>query len=315
MTSTLNRSKILYILSRDFDYSKQIAPDVGPPIAEDYGWVPVKLSAEVLAFDGPIVVDNRLLPEETDWLRVALQQRKGPTFLRVCDDYEWENRDHWWYVFVREILARPVVGVVHTYTPREYVSSLIKTAGQTRFIHAPYVYQPERELSNHECGRRNRILFSGAINSEIYPERRQFLRKVRSSPLLSWYVRTLKHPGYPDIGQTQIHGITGRAYIEEVAKYRYAFVSPGRNSSEFLKYREFAYAGTCPVGHLPDSLADCPVDAFVKYNGSAWSFVANTIYSVNFETRARSFRAYMREKRERTRLREQVLARLRTALA
>jgi len=303
-----------YILSDNFDYKKMICSDAGPAIAEDYDWVPVKIQPGIIDYAGPIIVDNRLPHNETEWLAEALMRRTGPTFLRIVDDYGPENVSHWWYRFVQEMLSRKNVGVLHTYTPTEYLKSLMETAELRRFVHAPYVYQPEHELPINSEKKKNRILFSGNTHKKCYPEREIFLQKARWSPHLRAFVSTLKHPGYPDIGHQLVHDKTGRAYLEAVAEYKYAFVSPGRTSSEFLKYREFAYAGTCPVGHLPTALDDCPEDAFVRYDGSAWSLVARTILTNDHGARAIAFRKYMREKRDRTKIRERVYSQLLSAL-
>jgi hypothetical protein len=293
------KTPIRYILSREFDYTRMICSDAGPMIAADFGWMSAELTDEALDSDAPIVVDNRIPESETAWLRERLPRRAGQTYLRVVDDYGPENARHWWYLFVREMTSYPNIGVIHTYTPAEFVKSLMQSHLESKFIHAPYVYQEEKELPLINGPRKNRILFSGARDTKLYPERDEFIQKVLWSPRLRFYVRDLKHPGYPDIGQPLNHEVTGQAYLSMLGTYRFAFVSPARTQSEFLKYREFAYAGTCPVGYLPISLADCPNSAFIQFAGSTGNFLRSTVFADDYVTRAQQFRQYMREKRNR----------------
>ena len=79
---------------------------------------------------------------------------------------------------------------------------------------------------------------------------------------------------------------------------------------EFLKYREFAYAGVVPVGDLPATYLDCPADAYVP---SRRNFIALTrqIKAVpDSEAMAARYRKFVRELRHVDKMRANVTAAL-----
>lgn len=289
---------IRYAVSREFDYGKQIAPDAGPATADDYDWECVPLAEETLAGDGPLVVDNRLTPGETAWLEATLVRTRRPLYLRIVDTLR-EAQDHWWYAFLRRAVASRRVALVHAYAPRELLADLLAGSPHDAHVFAPYPYRRERELDPAHARRRNAILLSGVQDGNVYPLRHHFWLGTRRSPLWRPFTRVLRHPGYPDIGQPQVHHVVGDAYVREIARHRYAFVCAARNGCELLKYREIAYAGSCPVGELPPSLADCPDDAFVTYDRRNLHLFRRTILSSNAEATARRFRTYLARARER----------------
>lgn len=298
---------IRYLVSAEFDYGLQIAPDTGPATADDYGWDCVPLSEAALAGDVPLVVDNRLTPGETEWLELALQRSGRPVYLRIVDTFR-EARDHWWYAFLRRAVASPRVALVHAYAPSELLGEFLARSPHDAHVFAPYPYRRERELPLSHAGRRNAILLSGVQNGDVYPLRHHFWLGTRRSPLWRPFTRVLRHPGYPDIGQPRVHDVVGDAYVREIARHRFAFVCATRNGCELLKYREIAYAGACPVGELPPSLADCPVDAVVAYDRRDLRLFRRTVLARDSEARARRFRDHLAHVRDRTVLARRVSA-------
>ena len=61
--------------------------------------------------------------------------------------------------------------------------------------------------------------------------------------------------------------------LKTLSQYRFAAVCSSVAKIEFLKYREFAYAGVVPVGDLPSTFLDCPAGAYVP---SRRNFIALT---------------------------------------
>jgi hypothetical protein len=304
--------RLAYVLSDRFDYQRTIVPDRGPVFAEDYGWTSLSLvDAKTTDFD-VAVIDQRLLPEELDGLQRLIAEKKKATFVfRLCDPY-WEySKNHWWYRFVSDSIDQPRLHVMLNYQPAEITALFASKARRSQFILAPYVYRPEMELPlNHE-DRRHSILFSGAMHRWQYPIRWRMGQAGKWWPPLRRMRASLPHPGYPDLtGAPAKHGLVGSQYLRELARFRFASVCSSRCRLEFLKYREFAYAGVVPVGDLPATLLDCPDEAWVPWRRN---FVALTKYlrrMTDTETRAQAFRNFMRERRDVNAMRSMVAQKL-----
>jgi len=129
----------------------------------------------------------------------------------------------------------------------------VRTGGRPAYLHVPFAYDPSRELPLANTARRINICLSGATDPYYYPERAALLSAVRRHQWTEPDVSILPHPGYPDVGHELKHQITGEAYLQFLARHRFAYVEPGREGLEFMRYSECAYAGCIPVGRFPGS--------------------------------------------------------------
>lgn len=260
--------KVAYVISSKFDYENLICADAGPGFAEDYGWPAGTISRWRGESYDVHVVDHRFPADELDELRTFIDEQKGLFVLRLCDPY-WEYaRNHWWYGFVAEMLDRSRIHAMLNYQPAEITALFASRARRSQFVFAPYVYRAESELSLEHAHRRSAVLFSGARNRRLYPLRSEMARTAAWWVPLRLRSTMLEHPGYPDIGQRRRHAVIGGRYLELLSGFRFAAICSSRCRLEFLKYREFAYAGVVPVGDMPSTLLDCPTDAWIPWGGA-----------------------------------------------
>lgn len=306
------RPDIAYVLSDQFDYDLLISPDVGPAIAEDYGWDPIGLKDLNTLSPKVCIFDNRIAAPELAEVDAEIRRRRSIVILRVVDPGWFKDTlDQPWYEFVCRVIDEPNVRLMLPYSPAEFTALVLSRSQQSEYIFAPYLYREENELPLRHDERAHRVLVSGGIGFQGYPVRSHFRRQSRIWPPLRLMTDYLPHPGYPDIGQAKIHSLTGASYIEKLSKYRFALVCSARTRSEILKYREFAYAGVVPVGDLPWTLIDCPDDAWIQYGGDGPK-VAKTIRTCrDTEPMAERFRTFMRGARNRTSERGRVNTQLR----
>lgn len=308
--------EIRYLLSDSFDYGRVISPDVGPAIAEEYSWTAIRLRECQPGAFPVVVVDNRFPEAELPRLREIAKNDRTQVVLRVVDPIWFSaTREHPWNRFVWDMLERPNVHLMLTYAPAEYTALMVTRRAGGRFIFAPYLYRPEAETPIDHDARRHKILLSGSTWPEGYPLRARFQRQSRWWPHLRLMTDTLPHPGYPDIGEAVRHGVVGDKYIARLRQYRFGFVCPTRSGSELLRYREFAYAGLVPVGSLPDTLIDCPADAWIPYGGDPHRLVWTVLNCRNSATVAENFRRYMHATRDRATVAPQVNGALRDLVA
>lgn len=301
----MNGRAILYLLDETFPYELVVAEDCGAPFASQYDWLAVtRVEPD---FAGAVVVDPRFTPAALPTLRAAIEGGCATYFLRLTDPY-WEGcRDHWWFLFVREMAANRNVHVMLTYGPSE-ATSLVWSESQGKIcVYAPYLYDKRNERPINHALRYRKLVLSGQISRHFYPLRSSALSFSRFWPPLGRMLDHLKHPGYPDVGQKQSHSTVGQAYIDHLAQYRFAFVCGSRDRLEFLKYREIAYAGAVPVGALPDTLLDCPADAWISWRRNLPA-LQRRLTTCDSEAMAFAFRKFMSEKRSVDRLRNKVNA-------
>ena len=304
--------EIRYLLSDSFDYDSVISPDVGPAIADEYGWTVTHLRLCQPGAFPILVVDNRFPEAELPRLREIVEDGRTQVVLRVVDPIWFSGtRRHPWNLFVWDMLERPNVHLMLAYAPAEYTALMVTRRTGGRFIFAPYLYRPEAETPVDHAGRRHRILLSGSTWAEGYPLRARFRRQAAVWPHLRLMTDTLRHPGYPDIGEAVRHKIVGEKYIDHLRRYRFGFVCPTRNGCELLRYREFAYAGVAPVGGLPDTLVDCPDDAWIPYKGDPHRLVWTVARCADSAGIAENFRRFMRTTRDRTTMAPKVNAAIR----
>ena len=235
--------------------------------------------------------------KELEKLKQEITNRKVLFILRLCDPWE-HGSTHYWYRFVYEMLDHPRVHVMLNYQPAEITALFASRARRSQFVFAPYVYQAALELPIAHDQRKHRILFSGARDTRIYPLRNNMARTSTWWIPLRLMRETLDHPGYPDLKGTPVtHEIVGADYVDWLARFRFAAVCSSRCRLEFLKYREFAYAGVVPVGDMPATLLDCPGDAWVPWRRNFVALTRSLRAMADTGERAEKFRKFMREHR------------------
>jgi hypothetical protein len=299
------------VLSAKFDYNRLIAEDAGPSFADDYGWRATTLAG---LRDTPCeiaIVDHRFCFEEIPELRTSINRGLTIFVLRLVDPF-WEYaQDHWWYRFVSEVLDQPRCHVMLSYQPAEITALFFARARRSQFVFAPYVYRPERERSIDHENRSRALLISGASNRATYPLRWRIRRDATVWPLLRLSSQTLAHPGYPDLTGNELrHQIIGDAYLNRLARFRFAAVCSSRCRLEFLKYREFAYAGVVPVGDMPAPLLDCPADAWLPWRRNFVALARQIKTMPDTAARAHNFRKFMRARRNVDEMRARVAEQL-----
>jgi hypothetical protein len=303
---------VRYVLSDRYDYRSMILGDAGPAFAADYGWVTCTPSTMHDHKADIFIIDDRLFSDELDIIRAAISDSKSIFLLKLCDPYaEWVSQ-HWWYRFAAELIDRHNVHYLLNYSPSEWTALLFVRARRSRFIVAPYVYQNENERDLDHAKRRRTLIVSGSMDPNLYPLRSKIAYFTRSPPL-SLVTSRLEHPGYGDTTAKLSHYVIGTAYLDELSRYRYGVVCSSRCRLEFLKYREFAYAGIVPVGDMPSTLLDCPSDAWLSWRRNVFATFSALLSVADSQSRAESYRAFMRRVRDRDALRERVgglLARL-----
>jgi hypothetical protein len=288
---------ISYIISTRFDYNQIIAADGGKAFADDYGWQTSTLANLRDTRCDIAIIDQRIQEEEISELRSAIYEGQNVFVLRLCDPY-WNARDHWWYRFVAEMLDHPRCHIMLNYQPAEITALFATRARRSQFLYAPYVYRPEKEQSIDHENRLQALIISGARNRDIYPLRARIMQAAAFWPWLRASSKILAHPGYPDLaGDKLFHHAIGDAYIKYLAAFKFAAVCSSRCRLEFLKYREFAYAGVVPVGDMPASLLDCPFDAWVPWRRNFIDLTHKIRTLSDTASRAQSFRKFMRARR------------------
>jgi len=256
-----------YLISPTFPYDRLICADAGPRFAADMGWSCAPLE-ELEANRTPVaIIDNRITIEDIAFLRQKIPVLKNCLFALMVGDPYRERRKEPYYEFLFQMTDCSNVVYLNKVQPVEVTRELLQAVGEDRFtvIYHPFIKARCLQLApSHR--RSHRILFSGAFDETIYPERLRFYNAYRRNVILRLLVRHLWHPGYPDIGDQLVHRYIGDEFIRLLTNYRFMYVSGSRYELEFLKYRECAYAGCVPVGFppatFPKSLRDCmlPVD-------------------------------------------------------
>lgn len=247
-------SKINYLLSEEFAYEKTIHADAGPGYARRQKWPALPLSRlrEATA-EGPTLIDNRIsVGEMAAVSQVLAALERHPVYVKVVDPY-WEHIRDPYYQWLLSLTKFPNVSFIGPYPATSLTALLCKLSRPDAYVHLPYAYETERELPLDAGGRSKFLVFSGAVHPDFYPERSAMLRALRRHWWASRRVNVLPHPGYPDVGQAARHSLTGDRFLEFLATHRFMYLEPSRDSLEFLKYSECAYAGCVPIGRAPDA--------------------------------------------------------------
>lgn len=244
----------IYLLSERFDYGKTIHADAGPGYARRHRWATAPLSAlSEAARHGPVIIDNRVTEEETVELTQKIPKlRRHPIYVKVVDPY-WECVRQPYYHWLLTLTHQANVCFVGPYQATAMTGLIKLISGPARYLQIPYAYEEDRELPIDSGRRKGFLAFTGATHAEFYPERVAMLRTLRRHWWTSRKVTILPHPGYPDIGQTSRHNVTGEQFLRFLAGHRFMYLEPSREGLEFLKYSECAYAGCVPAGRPPES--------------------------------------------------------------
>jgi hypothetical protein len=241
-----------------------ITYDAGSGYAQRMGWEYSGLDKWKQYRDYLNIIDCRISEAECEWVENLIQQQRQTQFvLRIVDPY-YSCHSQAYYRLLFRVKDWENVRFLSPYQPTELVKQLQEAAGDRKVIWLPYPFIVENNVTTNMAGRRKQVIFSGARNPHLYPERQAFISAVRRNPLLWGKVHHLKHPGYPDTGQPQQHMIVGKYYIQYLSKFRWMFISPSRCRLEFLKYSECANAGCVPVGQPPDSFSNRLRQCFIS---------------------------------------------------
>jgi hypothetical protein len=248
---------IIYITSDKLDYEKLICKDAGPQYAQSMGWEFLPFSSNIAFLsDNLYVIDNRISQTECAQLsRIISLNEKIQFIVKIIDPY-FEHKDHYYYKWLKEIIQHKNVRLLTVYEPKEFTAYLSNVSVRP-IIYTPYPYQIAEEVTlDHYSKRKNRILISGAVNSEIYPVRSSIWSASRRS-VSRFFYDVLKHPGYAEINNTnRQHNIIGVEYVKYLAQYKFMLLCGSRCKIELLKFQECAYAGCLPFGEAPTSLQE-----------------------------------------------------------
>jgi hypothetical protein len=290
-----------YVLSDTFPYEKTFYEDSGPEFADDYGWATCRVSSIDDSKCDVFVVDNRVLPNELPLLKRLIESSKCIFVLKLCDPYMEHAKGHFWYQFATMTLDLPNVHFLINYQPAEWTARLFVKSTRSKFVWAPYLYRAEKERPIVHSSRTGTMILSGAINPRVYPLRTE-MNAMSQVPPLMFVTKRLPHPGY----RNRTHEVIRSSYVDTLSRYRFGAVCSSRCRLEFLKYREFAYAGVSPVGDLPLTLLDCPADAWLPWRRNTFVLTAAMRDAGESQRKAEAYRAFMRHARDAESIRERV---------
>jgi hypothetical protein len=240
-----------YFLSDLYPYHLMFLVDSGPQYGRDMEWPTAPVSSLADDTRRVAIIDNRIAPTEIAALAALIPRQPDRLFVfTIVDPFTKQNEDGPYREFLLSLAASPNVLFLSKYHPCEFSDTLRRAVGGDRFVvvHYPYVVSRERPHVDH---RSKRMIFAGAIDAAVYPERYHLYEAIRSRPWLRMLIHHLEHPGYAEVGDPVVHQKVGDRFIEYLANYRFMFMSGSRCELEFLKYRECAYAGCVPVGAAP----------------------------------------------------------------
>jgi hypothetical protein len=309
--------RLCMVLSGECGYERLLVPDCGPFYAQALGIDCVKLCEASWSPDCAWIIDTRLTEEEVGVVTAAIRANPSTRFLIYVVDPYWETADKTNQLhFAFRCAAFPNVGYLSPYQPEEVVGFLAD-AGNARnaFFVSPYPYNRENEVDFEEtwAKRRRGVALAGIPNQSIYPYRSFLHRKRRTDVRLWGKVGVLQHPGYPDLGMSLSHDMVGESFVQWLAGYESCYLCPSRCRLEFIKYRECAYAGCCPVGAAPDTMTGELADLIVPLDWQDYRSKRDRLLAMSrndLKERARAYREAMRRERGPELLRSQLTERL-----
>lgn len=249
------------------------------------------------------------LLKRTDYEAVLLVRRVGSTpdhlkwytqhGIKVAiwaDDfhrYLWKNDDH-----ARRLVERfEIASVIFLPYFFQFVQHKVFRPYFSKAVHVPWSV-PEWifEIDNPWGQRRQAVLLSGAVAKQ-YPLRRWIRSYIRLSrdPLF----QHLEHPSYRSL----THGFVGRAFYQELAKYRGAIATTAHTSKPIeytvAKYVEIPACGTLAfMETTPDlfSLGFVENENFISISRFNFTNKAKVLFSTEGEKIARAGRDLIRRR-------------------
>lgn len=257
---------ITYIISDnlDFEFANLVFFDHGPEFPKRMGWPCQRLDADLFQQGYIYVIDPRMSLENCTFLKNRVRTCRDSLFVfAITDPYEHHRQIPYFQLLFDVILESNTI-ILSRYRFSEIVWDLyVRDRKKVFFLPNPYVdFSLDLPDWNHRTGR---ILFSGAIDWNVYPHRTCFHSNIAQSLFYRRHVHKLVHPGYPDLknGMTRKHDIIGREYVKYISNHRFFFITPSRCDCEFLKYTECAAALSLPVGIPASTLPSEAKQAFV----------------------------------------------------
>jgi hypothetical protein len=261
--------KIIYFISSNFRYETVIYSGIGPRFARSFGWPTMPISSIQESTCDAGLIDGRLTKEDLvqiDAFLTASPKRDFPIFFRLSDpEMPLHNQESSRFLFRKK--DAPGVHYFSLYDPEGPMLDFVRSLKRSRVVRLPYPFDASKQIDRDFVRRKRRVFLSGAQSRELYPLRHDLWRKRRWNPLARLAVSELQHPGYPDIGQRQRHGLIHERYIDHAAGNTHFFLCPSRYRVELMKYVECAYAGCVPIGEPPGSLQDQVHHCFLSYSG------------------------------------------------
>ncbi len=305
------------VLSGECDYSRLLVPDCGPFYAKALGIDCVKLCEASWSPDCAWIVDTRLTGDEVAIAATAIRANPSTRFLIYVVDPYWETAEKTTQLhFAFRCAAFPNVGYLSPYQPEEVIGFLAD-AGNARnaFFVSPYPYNRENEVCFEEtwAKRKRGVALAGIPDQSIYPFRSLIHRKRRADVRMWGKVGLLQHPGYPDLGMSLSHNRVGDSFVQWLAGYESCYLCPSRCRLEFIKYRECAYAASCPVGASPRTMSEMLSKLIVPLDWQDYRFKRDHWLAMSpndLEERALAYREAMRRERNPDLLRGQLMERL-----
>jgi hypothetical protein len=308
---------LVFVLSEVCNYERLIGQDCGPFYSKALGIDSVALNEASWSSATVWIIDTRLTEQEISVVTAAIRAKPATRFLIYVVDPYWETAEKTDQLhFAFRCATFPNVGYLSPYQPEEVVNFLAD-AGNARkaFFVSPYAYNRENEMHFEDTWTRRRrgVALTGIPNESVYPYR-SFLHRKRRNDLRLWgKVEVLQHPGYPDLGMTLAHDIVGDSFVQWLAGHESCYLCPSRCRLEFIKYRECAYAGCCPVGVMPRTMSSelasliVPLD-WQDYQAKRDFWLGMSRYEL--KEKAWAYREAMRRERDPQLLRTQLLERL-----
>jgi hypothetical protein len=109
------------------------------------------------------------------------------------------------------------------------------------------------------------------------------------------------------------HDKVGESFVQWLAGYESCYLCPSRCRLEFIKYRECAYAGCCPVGAAPGTMTGELSDLIVPLDWQDYRAKRDRWLAMSpndLKNRALAYREAMRRERDPQLLRSQLMERL-----
>jgi hypothetical protein len=308
--------EVIYLLSSDKKiYQKRTwdTAHTGVAYADSMG-----LKYNIIDFDkkfnGVYLLDTMI--HESECLRIIeiLNKFKDSIFLfKIIDPYfEYERGKHFFKLLFKIAHFRNVFFVTNLY-PKELTQELNAYTNERKMLFLPYPYQEQKEIKCIEydfLGRKNKICFSGAVNDLIYPNRSLFIKKWKYNPLLWNKIEKIKHPGYVDSNDKQLHNVVGDFYVEYLSNYRIMYLDASRSYLEFVKFSECAYAHCFPIGESPASFDSSFKQYFKEINYSKLSSSIKYVLSINQKEQfniAQGYRNIFKKERNKILLQHKLL--------